>query len=110
KRWIALLIVLLLFVFSTIINSMTWIKTAGLTQVLTSDSPRWTEKVLRRGNVSEKIAVLEIHGIIQDQEPSSVLFNPISYQHRLFLQMLDYAAKDPLTQGIILRVNSPGGG
>lgn len=68
------------------------------------------ETVLEEGNSSRKIAVLEVNGTISDNGGASGLFSSEGYNHRSFLQMLEKAKDDSAVKGIILRVNSPGGG
>ena len=59
---------------------------------------------------SRKIAVLEVNGTISDNGGASGLFSSEGYNHRSFLQMLEKAKDDSAVKGIVLRVNSPGGG
>ncbi|PJH64084.1 S49 family peptidase, partial [Salmonella enterica] len=56
-----------------------------------------------------KIAVVELDGVIQDVNTSSVL-NTGGYNHDRFLKKLEDVAEDRTVNGIILRVNTPGGG
>src|SRR5699024_5950500 len=48
-------------------------------------------------------------GVIQDTGSHS-MFNSPGYDHKRFLKMVDEAGKDRSVDGIILRINSPGGG
>src|SRR5690625_7201158 len=58
---------------------------------------------------SGKIAVLNLEGVIQDTGSGS-MFTTTGYNHQHFLKMIDEAGEDRSVDGIILRVNSPGGG
>jgi len=58
----------------------------------------------------KKIAVLDVNGTIQDTGDTTSIFSTSGYNHQVFLENLDYAKDDPAVKGIIIRVNSPGGG
>lgn len=61
------------------------------------------------GLISDKIALIDVDGIIMNR-PRPTLFgkgeNPVS----LFVEKLDKAREDKQVKGVILRINSPGGG
>ncbi|AST92856.1 signal peptide peptidase SppA [Sutcliffiella cohnii] len=111
KRWLALGIAGLLF-FVSIITSMATSKSEGLSNALATDlfntEEVFMEKVLENGNINRKVLVMELNGVIQDTGES--LFMTSGYQHRKFLKMLDQAKEDDGVKGIILKVNTPGGG
>ncbi len=114
KRWAALGIAALLF-FVSIITSVA----TRPTESTTSDSfssifggeDEFIEEVIQDGSPNKKILVLEVNGVIQDtgSDVTSVFQSP-GYNHRQFLRMLDQAKEDNSVQGIIVRVNTPGGG
>lgn len=68
------------------------------------------ETVLEHGSGSSKIAVLEVDGTIADNGDGGSLLGSDGYNHRSFLKMLERAKDDSAVKGIVLRVNSPGGG
>lgn len=111
KRWAALGIATALFVFSVIISFTT---SFGNKEANISDSwldGPFSEDIIEEGIMTEKIAVLEVNGIIQDTgEDVTSLFESVGYQHQKFLQMIEKAGEDNTVKGILLRVNSPGGG
>ncbi|MGY3715248.1 signal peptide peptidase SppA [Sutcliffiella cohnii] len=111
KRWLALGIAGLLF-FVSIITSMATPNSEGLSNALATDlfnkEEVFMEKVLENGNINRKVLVMELNGVIQDTGES--LFMTSGYQHRKFLKMLDQAKEDDGVKGIILKVNTPGGG
>lgn len=111
KRWLALGIAGLLF-FVSIITSFATSKSEGLSNALATDlfntEEVFMEKVLESGNSNRKVLVMELNGVIQDTGES--LFMTSGYQHRKFLKMLDQAKEDDGVKGIILKVNTPGGG
>ncbi len=112
KRWIALVIALGIFGVSIIVSiSMSFFESAkGAQTDLTSLTDETQEKTLENGSLSSKIAVLEVSGTIQDNGDSSSLLGSDGYNHRTFLKDLERAKEDKMVKGIVLKVNSPGGG
>lgn len=106
KRWFALLIVIVLFAISLPAYS----GQSNLDSLISSDQG-WSEKVVEKGDGinKEKVVVLDINGVIQNSNNRS-FFDTTDYNHELFLKMLKRAGADPTVEGIILRVDSPGGG
>ncbi|MFD1040428.1 signal peptide peptidase SppA [Virgibacillus byunsanensis] len=111
KRWVALIVAAGLLFASLGFQFVTSVVTADFESLLnfTEDDGDFNEKVIEEGSGTSKIAVLHLNGVIQDTTPSS-LINTNSYNHKRFLDMLDEAAEDRNVNGIILRVNTPGGG
>ncbi|MBA5760331.1 ATP-dependent Clp protease proteolytic subunit, partial [Escherichia coli] len=56
------------------------------------------------------IAVLSVDGTIQDTGDSGSLFSEAGYNHSFFMQQLEQVRNDDNIQGVLLYVNSPGGG
>lgn len=114
KRWAALAIAAGLFIFSIIINFATTVAFDGIDfltkDVLEAEDNKFTEEVIMDGDEFSKILVLEINGAIQDTPDVQSLFGTAGYNHRQFLEKIDQAKADDTVKGIILRVNSPGGG
>jgi len=115
KRWAALGIAAGLFIFSVIINfatSMAFSNFGNLSEELFSQAEEeFAEKTVIKGTGLDKILVLNVNGTIQDTgDDYSSLFGTSGYQHRNFLKMIDQAAEDDSIEGVVLRVNSPGGG
>lgn len=110
KRWIALGIAVVLFGFSLIIRTTTSIATADFESLfkMPDSSQKFEEKVVEKGN-GHKIAILKLEGVIQNTSTGSFL-NSGGYNHERFLDMIETAGEDSSVDGIILRVNSPGGG
>jgi protease-4 len=103
KRWIALSLFIVLFIFSTVGKFNQMGSTASF------DLEReWSEHTYKQGGL-QRLALLKVDGVIMDQ-PSGDIFSPNSYNHRLFLKQLEHAFKDESIKGIVLRINSPGGG
>jgi protease-4 len=107
KRWVALGIATALFFFYVVGQVATnfFFKDNMLLQDYNLE---WQEEVYQQGGL-DRIALLEVDGVIIDQ-PSGDIFNPVGYNHRSFLKQIEHAFKDKNIKGIVLRVNSPGGG
>lgn len=104
KRWLALIAVLMLLTASIVLNI--GLKGFQTVHLFNND---WDETVLEVGSDIGSIVVLELNGVIQNTGSSSFM-NVTDYDHERFLRQLQYVAEDPFVQGVILRVNSPGGG
>ncbi|SHN10588.1 signal peptide peptidase SppA [Gracilibacillus kekensis] len=111
KRWIALVVAAGLFLTSIAFQFFSSVATADFENLFKFEDPsqNFGEKVVENGSGNSKIAVLHLNGVIQDTTPSS-LINTSSYNHKRFLDMLEHAGEDRQVDGIILRVNTPGGG
>ncbi|MGP4039703.1 signal peptide peptidase SppA [Gracilibacillus sp. D59] len=111
KRWIALVVAVGLFLASIGFQFLTSLATADYETMFNFQDPEdnFGEKVIEKGSGTNKIAVLHLNGVIQDTTPST-LINTNSYNHERFLDMLEKAGEDNRVDGIILRVNTPGGG
>ncbi|MHC0037356.1 signal peptide peptidase SppA [Pseudoneobacillus sp. C159] len=114
KRWAALAIAAALFIFSTIINLMSsfaFSERKSFGDLFAMEDEKFIEEVIEKGSKLKKVAVLEVDGVIQDTggDVSSIFASP-GYSHRTFLEKLKHVKEDDTVKGIILRVNSPGGG
>lgn len=111
KRWVALIIALGVFGFSIVISITTALyESFNDNKMSYQFGDEIEEKVLEDGSGASKIAVLEINGTIQDNGGASSLLGGEAYDHRAFLKELDKAKDDASVKGVLLRVNSPGGG
>ncbi|SES35596.1 signal peptide peptidase SppA [Salipaludibacillus aurantiacus] len=107
KRWIALAIAAVLFVASLAVSAFQT-DVASTMDGFFGGTERFQERVLEEGADRGKVAVVHIDGVIQS-DPSGGLF-AAGYDHELLLDQLDHAAEDPDVHGVVLRVNTPGGG
>lgn len=114
KRWWAIGIALFLFVASTGITALTSLMSTDVTESFTSfldDTDEvFSEDRITAGDLDKRIAVLTLDGTIQDTGESSSLLSSETYNHQLFLKQLDQIKSDQTVQGVVLNVNSPGGG
>ncbi len=108
KRWIALGAVALI-----ILAAGAFRFGAALFQTDTEDflagagGEEMSERVTEQGTDTGKIAVIHLEGVIQ-AGGGGVLGG--GYDHQLLLDQFDHAAADPEVEGIVFRVNTPGGG
>ncbi len=110
KRWLALIAVAMLLVASISVNVATSTVFSNANSLIGTMNQEWTETIYEQGdNIGGSIALLEVNGVIQDTGEGG-LFQTSGYHHQMLLSQLDHAAEDPTVEGIILRVNTPGGG
>lgn len=114
KRWAALGIAIGLFIFSVAIELLSSIAFKGMktdvTELFTAVEKPFTEEIVKNGNDTKKIAILEVDGVIQDSGEAESILQNSGYNHQSFMKKLDYVYHDDTVKGIILKVNSPGGG
>jgi protease IV len=115
KRWAALGIAVGLFVISIIINLLSSFAFKDMdttfSDMFAVSDEMFAEEIIDEGNEVKKIAVLEVDGVIQDTGGDvGSLFESPGYNHKSFLEKLDHVKNDGAVKGIIIRVNSPGGG
>lgn len=112
KRWIALAIAAVLLVFSIGINVLMSIATSNFFSSFDSIATTeydLIESVVEPGSFDERIALLSVNGVIQDLGASSPWVT-LEYDHQAFLASLDQILNDDSIKGVVLYVNSPGGG
>ncbi|RBW71461.1 signal peptide peptidase SppA [Bacillus taeanensis] len=113
KRWAALGIAAVLFIVSIFVNlasSIAFGNLEGFQENWLASEEEFAEKVVEEGNSLKSIVVLNVDGVIQDAPESTSFFQTPGYNHRQFLKMLEKAGESGNVEGIIIRVNSPGGG
>lgn len=117
KRWTAISIAIGIFILSFIISDLT----LKVNQTGKSDNgvmntattflgqQGLNEIVVSEGTQKKRIALIEVNGtIIANQETS--LLDTSGYNHASFMEQLEALKKDESIKGILLSVNSPGGG
>ncbi|MFA1819830.1 signal peptide peptidase SppA [Virgibacillus oceani] len=109
KRWVALAIAVGLFFVSIVFQFTTNVATTNFEETFSFWDREFEENVIEEGDFNERIAVLHVEGVIQDASTND-LMSSSAYNHKEFLEMLQHAAMDNTVKGIILRVNTPGGG
>ena len=114
KRWVAVALATLVFVSSFIIPNVADLMTTqeaeeesnSLFQNLMNEAADVT--VLEDGNPESRVALIEVEGVIADQESSPLA--AATYNHKKTLIDLEAMKTDETVDALILRVNSPGGG
>ncbi|WP_066186923.1 MULTISPECIES: signal peptide peptidase SppA [Gracilibacillus] len=111
KRWIALSVAVGLFLVSIGFQFFSSIITTDFTRMfeMGDETKSYAEETVETGTGNEKIAVLNVNGVIQDSG-GAASFMSTGYNHQSFMEMLEQAGEDSSVGGIILRVNTPGGG
>ncbi|WP_458354716.1 signal peptide peptidase SppA [Peribacillus frigoritolerans] len=112
KRWAALGIAAVLFFVSIAVGISTTLFTADTENIiddLFASESAFYEEVIEGDDFSNVIAVFDVEGTIQDTGEASLL-SSTTYNHRAFMDKLKMAEENDDIKGIILRVNSPGGG
>ncbi|MBW8351973.1 signal peptide peptidase SppA [Bacillus sp. IITD106] len=113
KRWAALGIAAAVLFVSSIVNMASAFIFSDFSKVFGenfSANKAFTEEIVETGNPANKIAVLEVDGVIQDTGDSASIFSTNGYLHREFMKQLNTVKDDKSIKAIVLRVNSPGGG
>ena len=106
KRWIALAVAVALLVISVGIQISASVATSEDDDFFSTGV--FGETVIEEGSPADKIAVISLNGVIEDTGQNA--FGTSTYNHKRFLRAVESAGKDPFVSGIILRVNTPGGG
>lgn len=112
KRWIAVAVAATLIFVSVGINAMSWVFTRDWNSFVNEIAimeNQVQETVVEEGDSNERIAVLEVDGVIQDTGEASI-FAGAGYNHQQFMTQMEELSDDPTVKGIVLSVNSPGGG
>lgn len=114
KRWAAIVIAAVLLFISWVTNALSSMAFSNIesswTEVFSATEEPFIEEVIEEGNASKKIAVLEVNGAIQDTGDVTSFFQSPGYNHSAFMENLEHVKEDKDVKGIILKVNSPGGG
>ncbi len=114
KRWIAVGLSVVVFFSSLIISlvgktlSQSMEEAGAKTFLQEMMDNSLSENVLRQGNVDERILVVNIRGTIMNVEDS--FLSVAQYNHQQILESLDKVKEDETIKGIMLRIDSPGGG
>lgn len=76
---------------------------------LSGEAGELRESRLMDGDGREKVALIEISGLISHEAVSQGLFESVDNPVDRFVARLDRASEDPRVRALIVRVNSPGG-
>ena len=112
KRWIAIIVASVLLAVSIGINTLSYIfskDVAGLFEELAAPSSMGYGQLIIEEGGRDQIAVLSLDGVIQDTGNASPFFLD-GYNHQFFMNQLHEINEDPTIKGVVLKVNTPGGG
>lgn len=112
KRWAALAIAAVLFVSSIMINFASSLLSRDFKSFFSDlelADEQFIEETIEEGDLNKKVVVLELDGVIQDVGDDVPLFSD-GYHHRSFMKKLNYVKDNDSVDGVIIRVNTPGGG
>ncbi|MGD6967924.1 signal peptide peptidase SppA [Rossellomorea vietnamensis] len=114
KRWTALGIAAGLFLFSVLVNFASSAASndfsAAFEEMFAGTENPFAEEIIEDGSSSKRIAVLEVDGVIQDVNTAASIFESSGYNHEIFMEQLKTVQEDDSIKGVILKVNTPGGG
>ncbi|MGM0843946.1 MAG: signal peptide peptidase SppA [Bacillota bacterium] len=114
KRWTALGIAAVLFLFSVVANFASSAASNDFSkafeEMFAGTEEPFAEKVIEEGKAGERIAVLEVNGVIQDVNTTASIFETAGYNHEIFMEQLKTVQEDDSIKSVILKVNTPGGG
>lgn len=112
KRIIAVVIALVLVVFGVIASvfNATWASDWEDTFKEFSGGAFPPTSVVEEGDASKKIALVNIEGTIMDSGEQPGMFASQGYNHTLVIESLKQIINDDTIKGVLLNVNSPGGG
>lgn len=111
KRWIAVGIAMVLLVISLLMETMTGVGNPYGNEYFLDDllAEDVKEKVLYHGNTDQRIAVIYIDGEISSYTSYGFSGN-LGYDHHFVLRQIEDIKNDDRVKGVILSVNTPGGG
>ena len=113
KRWIAIIVTAALIFVSIGVNSLSFLFTRDFSKLIdeiaATSTSSYSETIIEDGIGKDKIAVLNLDGVIQDVGGLSSLLGT-GYNHQFFMTQLNEILEDEAVKGVVLRVNSPGGG
>lgn len=113
KRWIALIAAAVLLVFSLGLNSIIALFKAdffsSFENAFGETDTTVYELPLEAGDFDSRIALLSVKGTILDTGSSS-FWEKVEYDHQGFLSQLESIMNDETVKGVVLHVDSPGGG
>lgn len=110
KRWWALGIFLLLVIIYIASNSGevgNEAQDTGVAGYLKAAEQPWTTQIYQEGT-GEKLALINLEGVITESDSSSTSMT--TYNHRAFLKQIEDAFMQDDIKGVIIQMNSPGGG
>lgn len=112
KRWIAIIAAAVLLFVSVGVNTLSYIFTRDFNSIfedIANQTDGYGETIIEQGSGKDRIAVVTLDGVIQDTGSASP-FLSTGYNHKVFMSQLNKIYEDPSVKGVVLSVNTPGGG
>ena len=114
KRWVAIIVAATLLVVSIGINTLSYFFSQDFSGMMDdfaeTSTTDFDETVIEKGSGKERIAVVSLDGVIQDTGGSSSFLSSDGYNHQFFMNQLAEIHEDSSVKGVVLKVNTPGGG
>ncbi|WP_251519867.1 MULTISPECIES: signal peptide peptidase SppA [Staphylococcus] len=111
KRIIAIIIAVVIVLGGIFMSTISTIVTSMFSDSgATSDMNPFPETVEKDGNSNKRIAHLTLNGEITEGTGADAFGGSTGYNHEAFLKQLDVVKRDDTVKGVLLTVNSPGGG
>lgn len=111
KRWAAIGIAVFLFAVSVGVNFLSSLVFGDLAEFFEgTDGAVFLEDTIEDGDMLNRIAVLDVSGVIEDTGEVDSIFATSGYSHRTFMEQLNEVKNDDTVKAVIIKVNSPGGG
>lgn len=110
KRWLALGIAAVVFFVSILMNTVSSLSSEESVMTNLFEDALFEEDIIEEGDVNSQIVVMDVEGVIEDTGEEESYFTTGAYNHRSFMERLNAIKDNDKVKGIILRVNSPGGG
>lgn len=109
KRIIAIILAVVIVLGGIVMSSISAVFSSLFDEQATSKMDPFTEKVEKEGNSSKRIAHLTLDGQIAEGTGGG-MFGGGGYNHEAFLKQLENVKNDDTVKGMLLSVNTPGGG
>lgn len=109
KRIIAIVIAVVIVLSGIVVSSISAAVSTLFSEEATTKMDPFIERVEKEGNSSKRIAHLTLTGEITEGTGGG-MFGASGYNHEAFLKQLDNVKKDDSVKGMLLTVNTPGGG
>ncbi|SCS30788.1 signal peptide peptidase SppA [Staphylococcus caeli] len=109
KRIIAIVLAVVIVLGGIIMSSISAVVSSIFNESTTTDMDPFTEEVEKEGDSSKRIAHLTLNGEIAEGTGGG-MFGGEGYNHTAFLKQLDKVKNDDSVKGMLLTVNTPGGG
>lgn len=106
KRWLAIGVAIVLLIVSIGFRFTMNLASGFFNNMMALDDTLLSEEIIEEGDMTKRIAVLNLEGVIQDAGDS--IFAQ-GYMHDDFMKSIEKAGEDETVKGIVLKINSPGG-